>query len=316
MASTKLRRIYSISAVLAVGLISSWTNTSSADVTPISWQLRVQDALDEAKKTGKPLFVSVSTDWCHYCAKMDRETLSDVEVSTHIQKCFVPLKIDGDANRELVRLLGVQSFPTTLIMTPNMEVLQTMNGFRSAVQLDVALERICESQEHQQQPPRANTKFVRTTKQVSATLDIAGEDQERSGEPETPNDTKRDRSVCPFGKHCPVSSFEEKHLIQGNSEHTISYRGFEVYFASAEAMRRFEAQPHRYWPMLDGHCMVTALETGLLRPGSWNHGVSYADRVWFLAGKEEVQKFSEQPRSYLSRLIKVIQSSPSPDSDD
>ena len=297
MAAKKLKTVW-VLAFIALCLGNYPLCDSMATAAPISWQVGVQEAISEADKTGKPLFVTVSTSWCHYCIKMERETLSDVELSNHIQKCFVPLKIDGDANRELIQALGVDSFPTTLIMSSKMEVLQTLTGFRTAVQLDAALDKICQSQ------GQGAKKHHRLTNQQSS--DSRTDSGTARPKADSLAQAKTPRS-SPFGIHCPVTSYDEKQLVRGRDELILKYRGYEVHFVSHEALQRFEAQPHKFWPMLDGHCVVTALEDGLLRRGLWEQGVAYADRVWFFTSEEQMEKFAERPHIYLQRLVEVIQ---------
>lgn len=268
-------------------LISLVCFASAADAAAIPWRVKVKDAVTEATNLGKPLLVSVSTDWCHYCKKMDRETLSDARVAKHIEECFVPLKVDGDKDRELVRMLGVRSFPTMVILSPKMKVLGTMKGFRTADQLNAALESICSAAETPVSAP------------VGA-REVLG----RRG-----NHTLRETSLkpSPFGDHCPVTSFHAKKLVPSSAAFQTPYRGFLVTFATEEARQRFQESPDRYWPLLDGRCVVSALEETTLRPGTWEHGVAFADRIWFLASKEHMNRFAEQPEAYLNRLVQLSQ---------
>lgn len=262
-------------SALALSLLAP--NISNA---AIPWQVDVKRAVSEATKSGKPLLVSVSTDWCHYCKKMDQETLSDSVVARHIEDCFIPLKIDGDKNKELAQMLGVRSFPTMVIMSPKMKVLTTVKGYRTAKQLTATLDSIClASADHQNDTTRHPAHSASTS-------------------------TSQTR-FSSFGDHCPVTSFHSQNLIKGNRAFSLQFRGFEIRFASAEAMEQFRKTPQRYWPIIDGHCVVSAVEEDLLRKGNWAHGVSYADRVWFFSSKERMEKFAAQPMSYLDRLLKI-----------
>ena len=262
-------------AVLSLALLSPAVSNAA-----ISWRMDVNRAVSEASSSGKPLLVSVSTDWCHYCKKMDQETLSDSGVEKHIETCFVPLKVDGDENKELAEKLGVRSFPTMVIISPKMKVLTTVKGYRTAEQLTQTLDSICLAGDAHHQ-----------------------HDAERVSHSAPSQNSQRQLSA--FGVHCPVTSFHSKKLVKGTQAFGMQFRGFDVWFASAEAKKEFQKTPHRYWPVIDGHCVVSGVDENLLRQGSWEHGVSYADRIWFFSSQEQMERFAAQPMGYFDRLVKI-----------
>ncbi len=257
----------------------------------IDWRVQVNDAVTEATDSGRPILVSISADWCHFCKKMDRETLSDSRVANHIQKCFVPLKIDGDQNKDLVRLMGVRSFPTTVILSPKMEVVTKLTGFQTADQLTRALESICQksSHHHPAAHPASHTASQKDSRRF----------QQGQLKP------------SPFGQHCPVTSFEAKRLVQSDSRYQLVHRGHKLSFASERAREVFRENPDTYWPVIDGRCVVSLLDDRRLTVGSWENGVSFAGRVWFFSGQEQMQRFTDQPRNYLDRLVEVMRKSTS-----
>ena len=272
-----------------VGAILLFSLFSSNAFASIPWRVNVQRAVSEASAAGKPLFVTVSTSWCHYCKKLDRETLSNNSVADHIENCFVPLKIDGDANRELAQMLGVRSYPTMVIMSPNMKVLSKLKGYRTANQLNGVLESICASHEthetHDRTPARHPNALASTT-DVSVSTNAA-------------------LNPSVFGDHCPVTSFRARQLTKSGRKHPLKYRGFDVWFASAEARDAFQENPDRYWPLLDGYCVVSAIDENVLRLGDWASGVSYADRIWFFSTASHMEKFNESSYQYLRRLMNL-----------
>lgn len=255
--------------------------TSFSQAATIDWRRQVNDAVTEATKSGRPILVSISTDWCHFCKKMDRETLSDSRVANHVQKCFVPLKLDGDQNKELVRLLGVRSYPTTVILSPKMEVVTKLTGFQTADQLTHALELICN---------KSSRRSSSHTDSIS-----------------NPGQLK----PSPFGQHCPVTSFDSKRLVNSDNRYRLVHRGYDISFASDQARQQFMANPESYWPVIDGRCAVALLDEKKLTPGSWENGVSFAGRVWFFSGQEQMQRFTKEPREYLNRLVEAMRRSAS-----
>ena len=125
--------------LLALGLLGISAPTFAA----VQWTADIEKAIQEAGRTGKPLLIKFSTEWCHYCVKMDRETFADLGVSKKVKSCFVPLKIDGDKHRDLVSQLGVRSFPTLMIVSPKQGLMGRIRGFRNAKQLRADLLTAC-----------------------------------------------------------------------------------------------------------------------------------------------------------------------------
>ena len=109
----------------------------------IQWRDNIQMAALEAQGADKPLLIEFSTTRCGYCKKMQRETFSNEKVISQVKKCFVPVSIDGNAHRRLAEQMGVRSYPTTVIVSPEMKVVAKIIGFRTADQLTVDLTKIC-----------------------------------------------------------------------------------------------------------------------------------------------------------------------------
>jgi uncharacterized protein YyaL (SSP411 family) len=116
----------------------------SANAQQIAWQTDFQRAAKQAQQQKKPLLVKVGTSWCHYCVKMKHETFQNAHIAEHVNACFVPVSVDADLSKELVRAMGVRGFPTTLIVSPDMKIIQRITGFQSARQFDSHLEQVCQ----------------------------------------------------------------------------------------------------------------------------------------------------------------------------
>ncbi|HZT41354.1 MAG TPA: thioredoxin family protein [Chthonomonadaceae bacterium] len=76
------------------GVLSSHTHRHKAGVkhaspADIAWQTDIPAAFRLAKKQHKPLFINVSTDWCGYCAVMDRRVFPDAHIRVLTRK-FIP----------------------------------------------------------------------------------------------------------------------------------------------------------------------------------------------------------------------------------
>lgn len=71
-----------------------------AEADGIQW-MSYDEGLAKAKKEGKHLFIDFSTKWCGYCKKMDKTTFIEPDIVNMLNNDFVPVRIDGDSNKEL-----------------------------------------------------------------------------------------------------------------------------------------------------------------------------------------------------------------------
>lgn len=241
---------------------------AAADAAAISWRKDFRRAALESKEHQKPLLLEVTASWCGSCHKMFEQTFSQQAVADHVNACFVPVAVDADADQALVEAIGVYVLPTTIVLSPKMQILKTMTGFQTAEQLQRQLAQIC-----------GGSKPAQVTK------------------PEPPSDPPADAPLA-FGGACLTSLRDEyKHRV-GSPEHAVVYNGVRLQFASAEHLEQFAADPERYWPMWDGRCIVSAVDERVERAGKPQFAVVYRGRVWFFAGKERQQVFLESAAEF------------------
>lgn len=92
----------------------------------VKWRQWNGGALAEAARGGKPLFVFVTANWCHWGKVMERVTFTDLEVATRLNEEFIPVRLDRDARPDLdlrlqqavQSLSGRRGWPLTAILTP------------------------------------------------------------------------------------------------------------------------------------------------------------------------------------------------------
>ncbi|MEP3482602.1 MAG: thioredoxin family protein [Fuerstiella sp.] len=115
--------------------------TNSAGSLALTWEKDIQKGAAIARETGRPMLIQVTADWCGYCRKMKSEVFSQTGIQRNLARGFVTVEMNADQNKELVQRLGIKSLPTTLILTPDLQIADRMEGFRSADQLQVKLDR-------------------------------------------------------------------------------------------------------------------------------------------------------------------------------
>lgn len=115
---------------------------SAAAGEDVKWRYEYGAARTEALKSGLPLFLDFSTDWCTYCKKLDVTTFKDQQVSHALNEQFIPVKLDGNREKRLVEALRIQGYPTLILASPDGKILKTIEGYVDARKMDVQLQEV------------------------------------------------------------------------------------------------------------------------------------------------------------------------------
>mgnify|MGYP005839900551 CR=1 FL=1 len=73
------------------------TATANDEITWLSWD----EAIQQADKKPKKIFVDLYTDWCGWCKKMDATTFKDPAVVQYINEHFYAVKFDAEQKEEV-----------------------------------------------------------------------------------------------------------------------------------------------------------------------------------------------------------------------
>jgi YHS domain-containing protein len=101
-----------------------------------------------------------------------------------------------------------------------------------------------------------------------------------------------------YGGLCPVCLLEGKKRVRGQRTLVSVYDGLRYLSADANAKARFDANPARYAPALDGLCVVCLKEGGQRMHGSIDYGAYYNGRIYLLADEAARNKFLDKPSAY------------------
>ncbi len=89
----------------------------------IRWRPWGEPAFAEARKLGRPVLLSVSAVWCHWCHVMDETSYSDARVIAAINEHFVPVRVDNDRHPDVNRRYNMGGWPTTAFLAASGDVL-------------------------------------------------------------------------------------------------------------------------------------------------------------------------------------------------
>jgi uncharacterized protein len=96
---------------------------------PVDWRPWGTEALAEAKRTGKPILLSVGYAACHWCHVMAHESFEDEQVAAVMNELFVNIKVDREERPDIDQIymtalhhLGEQGgWPLTMFLTSDGE---------------------------------------------------------------------------------------------------------------------------------------------------------------------------------------------------
>jgi uncharacterized protein YyaL (SSP411 family) len=94
---------------------------------PVDWYPWGSEALEKARKEHKPVFLSIGYYTCHWCHVMERESYSNPEIASVLNKYFVAIKVDREERPDIDRLYlaYVQAttnrggWPLNVLLTPD-----------------------------------------------------------------------------------------------------------------------------------------------------------------------------------------------------
>ena len=80
----------------------------------IPWQTDYKNAQAESQRSGKPILLDFSADWCGPCQEMRRTTWSDANVAAALHD-YIPMQANVDANPELASQFQVRAIPHIVV---------------------------------------------------------------------------------------------------------------------------------------------------------------------------------------------------------
>lgn len=131
-----------------------------AETPQIVW-LTIEEALEKSKTEKRKLYIDVYTDWCGWCKRMDATTFQDPVLVKYINDKYYAVKFNAEqiqsinfkgktynfkkigerGYHELAELWlnNKMSYPTSVVLDENLEIIQPIPGYLEAAKLDAIL---------------------------------------------------------------------------------------------------------------------------------------------------------------------------------
>jgi len=96
---------------------------------PVAWRPWGPQALAEARRLDRPIFLSIGYSACHWCHVMERESFEDEAVAQVLNDHFIPVKVDREERPDLddlymgavQALTGRGGWPMSVWLTPDLK---------------------------------------------------------------------------------------------------------------------------------------------------------------------------------------------------
>ena len=115
--------------------------------TAIHWETEFERGERLSRRTGRPMLVRVTADWCGHCTHMKQTTYRHRGITQDVNGAFIAIELNVDRNQDLVEQMGVKSLPATLVITPDRRIVAREQGYRNAEQLSKTLRRFMQRAE-------------------------------------------------------------------------------------------------------------------------------------------------------------------------
>jgi thioredoxin 1 len=98
----------------------------------------LEEAMKQAKKENKLIFIDAYTEWCGPCKKMAATSFQDPQVAEYFNGKFINLKIEMEKSADgptVAKAYRVAAYPTLLFINGDGQLVKSVIGFQTADQL-------------------------------------------------------------------------------------------------------------------------------------------------------------------------------------
>jgi thioredoxin-related protein/YHS domain-containing protein len=119
---------YKIGIILAVLFFCFAANTNINAQQKIAWETNFEQAMAQAKRLNRPLFLHFYGDNCPPCKLMETKVFQDGQVINQMNGFFIPLKIKVSEQTQLAKKYSIQVIPTDIVLAQDGRLIHRRQG--------------------------------------------------------------------------------------------------------------------------------------------------------------------------------------------
>lgn len=117
-------------ASIGVAEMPSWVKPGETKEASMGWRDSLAEGWKDAKSTGLPMVIFITSENCIYCKAMEKKTWCSEQVREQIGGRFIPVRLIAGRNVKSLSKVSVDVYPTTLLATPEGDVVAHRKGFQ------------------------------------------------------------------------------------------------------------------------------------------------------------------------------------------
>lgn len=130
-----MRATISLAIVAAVAAVAGLCNDAQAENPRVAWRTDIDEAWRSTKEDQRLLLLFVKSERCVYCDKMERESYAHPQVVKAIGDDYIPAALHASKQPGLAQKMGVQAYPTTVIIDSKGQVVDAVQGYVAPTRL-------------------------------------------------------------------------------------------------------------------------------------------------------------------------------------
>jgi protein disulfide-isomerase len=258
----------------------------------IRWESNLENAKRLATQTGRPVLIYFCGSSCVYCRRMENEVLNQPAVIAEVNADYVPVNINADRFPTTARQYRIANLPTTIIVSPQGQVLDFKEGYVAVNEYAARLNQVA-----------ANARRTQETMVAQIPAGAVPPSSQPAMNPQIVNP----QMVNPQMANPPAAAPTQQAYVA--KPYAASVATGPIYASQGQTAPVVPQQPRP--PMdvpqpsvgmptlaLDGFCPVTLCEKQQWVPGNKQWGANHRGRIYLFAGPEEQRRFLNNPDRY------------------
>ena len=136
----------------------------------IQWRPWGHEAFKQAQHSDRPILLSISAVWCHWCHVMDETTYSDPQVISVINERYVPVRIDRDLRPDIDSHYNMGGWPTAAFITPEGDLLFGCT-YTPPQEFAILVQQLADAYQHDKEGIRQRAATLQANSKPSPTLE-------------------------------------------------------------------------------------------------------------------------------------------------